>query len=63
MLSVMGMALVSAGCTGNRGSRETEAAGGKNNISAIQKYLKAEDYEHAFAMLPDITQEYLKGFL
>lgn len=42
---------------------ETEAAGGKNNISAIQKYLKAEDYEHAFAMLPDITQEYLKGFL
>ena len=28
MLSVMGMALVSAGCTGNRGSRETEAAGG-----------------------------------
>lgn len=37
MLSVIGMALVSAGCTGNRGSRETEAAGGAAAEGSLER--------------------------
>lgn len=37
MLSVMGMALVSAGCTGNRGSRETEATGGAAAEGSLER--------------------------